>query len=117
MIEPYEYFHGGISDMNDDSEGRSYDIYPNLSELIEKLKNSERRDQDKIISGIKDLIMDFDSELIDRHVMEFPLTVKRRWYDKDPYSWLVMNALKYGEEKLIKNVVNYLQKKLKSQIK
>jgi hypothetical protein len=51
---------------------------------------------------------------MDRWVMEFPLTTKRRWYDKNPYSWLVINSLKYSEKKLMNRVITYLNKELKS---
>ena len=61
---------------------------------------------------IKDIIMDYDNELIDRHVLKFPMTYKRRWYDKDPYSWLIINALKYANEDLITDVILYLKGKL-----
>ena len=38
-----------------------------------------------MILDMKDIIMDYDNELIDRHVLECPMTCKRRWYDKDPH--------------------------------
>ena len=56
--------------------------------------------------------MDYDNELIDRHVLEFPMTNRRRWYDKDPYSWLIINALKYANKDLITDVILYLKGKL-----
>ena len=99
------------------TEKRWYDANPGLRELLEKLKITNNPKQEKIISSIKDLIMSYDSELMDRWVLEFPLTTKRRWYDKNPYSWLVINSLKYSEKKLLRRVISYLKKELKSQIK
>ena len=98
------------------TDKRWYDANPVLRELLEKLKITNNPKQEKIISGIKDLIMSYDSELMDRWVLEFPLTTKRRWYDKNPYSWLVINSLKYSEKKLLRRVISYLKKELKSQI-
>ena len=56
--------------------------------------------------------MDYDNELIDRHVLKFPMTYKRRWYDKNPYSWVIINALKYANKDLITDVILYLKGKL-----
>ena len=98
--------------MNVDFKNRWYDKYPDLSDRIEKLKDLKKRERDIIMLDIKDIIMDYDNELIDRHVLKFPMTYKRRWYDKDPYSWLIINALKYANEYLISDVILYLKGKL-----
>ena len=98
------------------SDKRWYDANPVLRELLERLKITDNPKQEKLIGGIKDLIMSCDSELMDRWVLEFPLTTKRRWYDKNPYSWLVINSLKYAEKKLQRRVISYLKKELKSHI-
>jgi hypothetical protein len=98
------------------ADKRWYDANPILRGLLEKLKITNNTKQEKIISDIKNLIMSYDSELMDRWVLEFPLTTKRRWYDKNPYSWLVINSLKYAEKKLLRRVMSYLKKELKSHI-
>jgi hypothetical protein len=92
---------------------RWYDKYPELGKLIERLRGVDEDEREAIFDGIKELDKDFDSELIDRHVMEFPMNLRRRWYDRDPYSWLVINALKYAEKPLIQKVIEYLKEKLK----
>jgi len=79
---------------------------------MEKLKNKDKISRDTIINSIKDIIMDYDPELTDRHVIDFPLAKKRRWYDTDPYSWLAINTLEYANEELIKIIIIYLNKKL-----
>jgi hypothetical protein len=38
---------------------------------------------------------------------------KRRWYDKSPFLWLVINALKYSDDDLITDIILYLKEKLK----
>ena len=98
--------------MNNTLKNRWYDKYPDLRDCIEKLENLKKRKRDKIMLDMKDIIMDYDNKLIDRHVIEFPMTYKRRWYDKDPYSWLVINSLKYADEDLITNIITYLKKRL-----
>jgi hypothetical protein len=65
---------------------RWYDKYPELGKLIERLRGVDEDEREAIFDGIKELDKDFDSELIDRHVMEFPMNLRRRWYDRDPYS-------------------------------
>jgi hypothetical protein len=41
--------------------------------------------------------------------MDFPLDInRRRWYDKDPYLWLIMNGLKYASDELLASVTKYL---------
>ncbi len=98
--------------MKVEPKNRWYDKYPDLSDRIEKLKELKKRERDLIILDIKDIIMDYDNELIDRHVLEFPMTYKRRWYDKDPYSWLIINALKYANKDLITDVILYFKRKI-----
>ncbi len=98
--------------MNVDFKNRWYDKYPDLSDRMEKVKDLKKRERDIIILDINDRIMDYDNELINRHVLEFPMTYRRRWYDKDPYSWLIINALKYANKELITDVILYLKGKL-----
>ena len=91
---------------------RWYDAIPELRAQIERLKNINKEKRDKIFDGIKHLESDFDSKLIDRHVLEFPLNLRRRWYDQDPTSWLMINALKYADRPLLQRVIDYLKLKL-----
>ena len=62
--------------MNIEKKNRWYDGHPDFSNFLEELKNLQKEDRDRIILGMKDIIMDFDNELIDRHVLDFPLTFK-----------------------------------------
>ena len=92
------------------SDGRWYDKYPALGEYITKLKNVEEGKRARLLTGIKSLIEEFDPELVDRHVMEFPMSIKkRRWYDQDPYAWLAINTLKFADERVWDRVVDYLR--------
>ncbi len=91
---------------------RWYDAIPELKGLIERLRDIDREQRNDIFDGIKKLDSDFDSKLIDRHVLEFPMNLKRRWYDQDPYSWLMINALKYADAPLLEQVIDFLKLKL-----
>ena len=88
---------------------RWYDKYTDLSNNLERLKESNKRKREKIFMDMKNIIMEYDSELIDRHVLEFPLTHKQRWYDKDPFSWLVINTLEYADDALLSKIRRYLK--------
>ncbi len=57
---------------------------------------------------MKDLILNCDNELMDKHATEFPMTCTKRWYDQDLYSWLIINSLKYMDEDLITDIILYL---------
>ena len=61
---------------------------------------------------MKDIIIDYDYELLNRYVIEFPMTYNRRWYDKDPFSWLIINGLKYANKELLNKIITYLKKVL-----
>jgi hypothetical protein len=88
---------------------RWYDKYPGLQILLEKLKSLEKRERDRIIIYVKDLIIDHDKKLFDKCVFEFPMPKRRRWYDKNHFSWLVINSLKYAEEDFINEMTLFLQ--------
>jgi hypothetical protein len=91
---------------------RWYDEIPELREQIERLKHVGKEKRDKIFDGIKQLESDFDSKLIDLHVLEFPMNLRRRWYDQDPTSWLMINALKYADRPLLQRIIDYLKLRL-----
>ncbi len=99
-------------DMKVGPKNRWYDTFPDLRSLVEELKDLKKQERDKIILGMKDLIMDYDDELIDRYVFKFPMSLRRRWYDISPFSWLVINALEYANKDLITDVILYLKEKL-----
>lgn len=106
----------GIGGM-EKTDKRWYDKDPKLRSLMKLLRVIEPSVQDRIITGMKELIMEYDPELMDRWVLEFPLTTKRRWYDKNPYSWLVINSLKYADTSLLGGVISYLKGELEPDVK
>lgn len=102
----------GFLDMDDHYKNRWYDKYPKLRKFIDELKNLEKGERETIILDMQRMIIEYDNELIDRYVHEFPMTYRRRWYDNDPDSWLVVNALKFADENLITDIILYLKERL-----
>ncbi len=94
-------------------KNRWYDEIAEISDLFELIKGKDKKERDDLLINIKNIIMESDAELIDKHVMEFPLDFRRRWYDKDPFLWLIVNALKYADDELIGKVVEYYKEKSK----
>ena len=95
-----------------DKKNRWYDNYPELSIYIEKLKDIDKKNRDEIFIKIKDLINENNPELIDKYVIEFPMGLKRRWYDKDPFSWLIINSLKYATKEFLDKVTALIKNNL-----
>jgi len=112
MLKNADNYMPELFDMDDYYKNRWYDKYPKLIKFIDKLKSLKKSKRDTIILGMQDIIMEHDSELIDKHVLEFPMTYRRRWYDRDPDSWLVINALKYADDNLLTDIILYLGERL-----
>jgi hypothetical protein len=94
-------------------KNRWYDKYPQLALLLESLCTIKGSQRNTIISGIMEIIKLATPNLLEQYVLDFPLDIKRRrWYDRDPYLWLIFNGLKYADAKLLKNVTRFLQKEI-----
>ncbi len=92
---------------------RWYDKYEKLGKQIESLKEMDTGKRDGIIKGIMEIIKEQSPDLLDDFMFEFPLKIeRRRWYDNDPYLWLLINGLKNGKEQLLIKVTKYLEKNL-----
>ncbi len=89
---------------------RWYDKYEKLGQQIENLKEMDAEQRDALIKGIMRIIKEESPELLEDFMLEFPIKIKRRrWYDNDPYLWLLMNGLKNGEDKLLLRVADFLE--------
>jgi len=91
---------------------RWYDAYPRLADVLDDLKQIPKKKRISICSDLKDLIAQKAPRLIDKTVMEYPLSVKRRWYDDDPISWMAINALRYTDDTLIHQATELLSNKI-----
>jgi hypothetical protein len=73
---------------------------------LENLRFSERGIQKSIVKGVEKVLTREDPRFIDKVSDRFPMDpLKRRWYDKDPYLWLVINSLLYTDRRVIDEVV------------
>ena len=91
---------------------RWYDHKSELNSLIQRIGRLEKKERNKILIEIRDLLNEHDPELIDRNVMDFPLTSRRRWYDKDPIAWMTINGLMFAEDELVSKAVALLASKV-----
>ena len=90
---------------------RWYDRHKRLTECLEMLRLIPGKYRNMIISRVMVLIKEDQPDLLDKFVLDFPLDIqRRRWYDKDPYLWLIFNGLRYAEKPLITRVTRYLSK-------
>lgn len=89
---------------------RWYDKHERLGRNIDQMKGMSRSQLDPILQGILDIIKDFNPTLLDDFVMEFPMDMyQKRWYDNDPYLWIIINGLSFGTEDLWKSVATWLE--------
>lgn len=84
-----------------------------LRSNIDKLKNLPFYRKNRIVQGIMCLMKQHEPDLLEKFVLDFPLEVNRpRWYDDDPYQWLIINGLRYGSKKLHRLVFYYLEREM-----
>lgn len=96
------------------NERRWYDYNDNLSRCIEGLRSIPLFEQYRLVQGMMCLITEYQDDLLDRFVLNFPLEIENtQWYDHDPYLWLIINGLQYGNPQLHHQVAAYLSAKLK----
>ena len=95
--------------------GRWYDKYDNLKFHLDSFKEMDLELRDKLIKGVIGIIhKECPALLASENAFNFPLDLKRRrWYDKDPYLWLLFNTLKNADEKLLEIVTAYLKEEVK----
>jgi hypothetical protein len=88
---------------------RWYDAYQPFAEQLERLKTATVKNRDRIVAAVLEIICTDAPELLENYLMDFPLDQKkRRWYDQDPYLWLMVNGLEHAGLKLLKKVVAYM---------
>ncbi len=80
---------------------RWYDKHEKLGRNIDQMKEMDKPQLDRILRGIFEEIKGFNPTLLDDFVLDFPMDMyQKRWYDKDPYLWLTINGLSYGNKDL-----------------
>ena len=96
-------------------KNRWYDKHEELANHFEALKSMP---PDQLEEMLKDLIALgrlLDPNLFEEHLLEYPLDLKkRRWYDDDPYLWLVINGLRFANDDVINKVVAFFDKQMEA---
>ena len=78
-----------------------------IGKYIKAMRYLQPEERDKILLDLKNLISEKNPNIMVDHVMDFQL-YRNRWYDKDPYCWLVINSLQYIDDGLMNQVLAYL---------
>ena len=92
---------------------RWYDANRKLRYYLECLQNVDRPLREKIVKDLMDLVKEYDGVLLDRFAEEYPLEIrKQRWYDQNPYLWILFNGLRYASEDVIDLVIEYFERVL-----
>jgi hypothetical protein len=88
---------------------RWYDANRGLAAVLEKLKSMKSDRRDKVVSHVIGLINERRPGLLEKYLLDFPLDQKRRrWYDRDPYLWLMVNVLRYAGVGLLRRATAYM---------
>ena len=96
--------------MNDSS---GCDRNNQLNRCIDGLRHMPPFERYRLVQGMMCLIVYYEDDLLDRFVLDFPLEPDNgQWYDQDPYLWLVINGLQYGNPPLQRQVAAYLAEEL-----
>jgi hypothetical protein len=89
---------------------RWYDSNDKLRNYIESLQNVEPELRNKIVRDLMECVRERNPSLLDSFVEEYPLESRhQRWYDQDPYLWILLNGLKYADDDIITCVIDYFE--------
>ncbi len=89
---------------------RWYDRYDELGEYLDLMADLSPEQRDELVKGIMVIIKRESPYFLTDLVLQFPLDLfRRRWYDKDPYLWLVFNGLEYADDVVVKKVIDYFK--------
>ncbi len=89
---------------------RWYDRYNRLGEYLDLMTELSPEKRDELVKGIMVIIKRENPDFLTDLVLQFPLDLfRRRWYDKDPYLWLVFNGLEYADDAVVEKVIDYFE--------
>jgi hypothetical protein len=98
------------------SSKRWYDAHEEFAVLLESLKTAKAGNRDRIVAGVLEIITTDAPILLEKYLLDFPLDQKRRrWYDQDPYLWLMVNGLEHAGVKLLQKVTAFMSGKEKNE--
>ena len=93
---------------------RWYDAHTKLAEALESLKGVDRDARGRIVAHVVELINERAPGLLEKYLLDFPLDrERRRWYDKDPYLWLMVNGLRFAKPELLGKATKYMAEALR----
>ena len=93
-------------------KNRWYDKYERLAICLERFKGMPHASRDRLIAGVFDILRQTNPDILEKQFIKFPLEIlRRRWYDKDPYLWLLFNGLKFVDTEVLEMVTSYLELK------
>lgn len=89
---------------------RWYDRYDELGKYLDLMAELSPEQRDELVKGIMVIIKRESPDFLTDLVLQFPLDLfRRRWYDKDPYLWLVFNGLEYADDAVVEKVIDYFK--------
>ncbi|MCH6582869.1 MAG: hypothetical protein IH808_07585 [Proteobacteria bacterium] len=89
---------------------RWYDRHDELGKYLDLMAELSPEQRDELVKGIMVIIKRESPDFLTDLVLQFPLDLfRRRWYDKDPYLWLVFNGLEYADDAMVKKVIDYFK--------
>ncbi|MBN1576778.1 MAG: hypothetical protein JW913_09515 [Chitinispirillaceae bacterium] len=94
-------------------KNRWYDKHEKLADHLEALKVMPKRQLNELLKDLITFARLLHPTLFEDHLFEYPLDLKRRrWYDDDPYLWLVVNGLRFTDDEVIRKVVAFFDKQI-----
>ena len=99
---------------------RWYDNFRSFAKQLERLKNVSSAQLDAVTKGIFAILEENDATHIRGDFLDASCTsdfikayaidlYHKRWYDKDPYLWLIVNSLKYASPSVVEKISLYIE--------
>ncbi len=90
---------------------RWYDRHEKLAKYLDGLKDMDPDIRTHVVRRLLSALRAEHPQLVSADsVLEFPLDFRRRrWYDKDPYLWLVMNGLSNAPHDFLVKITGILE--------
>ena len=90
-------------------KNRWYDHHDHLAEAFELLRETHGSKRERYVNKCLELITKQAPDAIEKHHLEFPLEGdRRRWYDVDPYLWIMVNSLEFASHEVRTSVAHIL---------
>jgi hypothetical protein len=93
---------------------RWYDKNEKVAKQLDALIKAPSETKLKIIKGLLDIIQEnADQEIVSRFKVPLDIDLwSRRDYDDEAATWIVINNLKYVDEKILDQVADFIEKEI-----